>query len=144
MNAKLLSETFDARPGQATVADEYPEAVAAEPADALPAVENEHSTLGLVELLLKNPQRADTLNREERRQAELIPREWQGWLLVPLLASIYGFCQTPCTGDGDCQGGGTLTHCVSGRCQVACLADQTCPAGYICNGTPASCGSLWR
>jgi phosphatidylcholine synthase len=27
-------------------------------------------------------------------QAELIPREWQGWLLVPLVASIYGFCQT--------------------------------------------------
>ena len=74
MNAKLLSETFDARPGQATVADEYPEAVAADPTVALPAVENEHSTLGLVELLLKNPQRADSLNRQERRQAELIPR----------------------------------------------------------------------
>jgi phosphatidylcholine synthase len=26
-------------------------------------------------------------------RAELIPREWQAWLLAPLLASAYGFCQ---------------------------------------------------
>jgi phosphatidylcholine synthase len=28
------------------------------------------------------------------RQAELMPIEWQDWLLAPLLASAYGFCQT--------------------------------------------------
>ena len=27
-------------------------------------------------------------------RAELLPSEWQAWLLVPLLASAYGFCQT--------------------------------------------------
>jgi phosphatidylcholine synthase len=27
-------------------------------------------------------------------RAELVPIAWQAWLLVPLLASIYGFCQT--------------------------------------------------
>jgi hypothetical protein len=32
------------------------------------------SLLGLVELLLKNPRRLDYLNREETRQAELVPR----------------------------------------------------------------------
>jgi hypothetical protein len=47
------------------------EIVPAEP----PAVEsNERSFVGLVELVLKNPERLDALNRDEHRQAELIPR----------------------------------------------------------------------
>jgi phosphatidylcholine synthase len=34
-------------------------------------------------------------------RAELLPSEWAAWLLVPLLASIYGFCQTEAkTDDG--------------------------------------------
>src|SRR5947209_3995617 len=34
-------------------------------------------------------------------RAELIPSAWQGWLLVPLLASAYGFCQVHAkTADG--------------------------------------------
>jgi phosphatidylcholine synthase len=35
------------------------------------------------------------------RQADLIPSDWQIWLLAPLLASAYGFCQTQAkTDDG--------------------------------------------
>src|SRR5262249_1316758 len=28
------------------------------------------------------------------RQAHLLPQSWEVWLLLPLLASAYGFCQT--------------------------------------------------
>jgi hypothetical protein len=35
---------------------------------------NDHSVLGLTELLLKNPGQVDTLVREENRQSDLIPR----------------------------------------------------------------------
>ncbi len=45
------------------------------PADDEPPVAvNEHSVLGLAELLLKQPGRLDSLTREEERQRELIPR----------------------------------------------------------------------
>src|SRR5215207_6267798 len=39
-----------------------------------PAPPNELSLLGLVEALLKEPRRLDDLNRDESRQAELMPR----------------------------------------------------------------------
>lgn len=52
---------------------------------------------------------------------------------------LYGACLSPCAGNGDCQGGGTVTQCKSGQCELSCLADQTCPNGYICAGNPATC-----
>jgi hypothetical protein len=42
--------------------------------DEPPVEVNEHSTLGLVELILKDPRRLDALNRDEGRQAEQVPR----------------------------------------------------------------------
>ncbi|MBV9122082.1 MAG: hypothetical protein JO112_01820, partial [Planctomycetes bacterium] len=51
------------------------EALAAEEAADRPEVlADEHSVLGLTELLLKNPRRLDVLGRDTNRQAELIPR----------------------------------------------------------------------
>src|SRR5437764_2572161 len=44
------------------------------PATEPPAAPPELSLLGLVEVLLKEPRRLDDLNREEVRQAELMPR----------------------------------------------------------------------
>jgi hypothetical protein len=44
------------------------------PADTPPVRADERSTLGLVELLLKDPGRVDALNRQERRQGDLMPR----------------------------------------------------------------------
>jgi hypothetical protein len=41
---------------------------------AFPTERSEITTLGIVELLLKDPDRLDSLNREESRQAELMPR----------------------------------------------------------------------
>jgi hypothetical protein len=43
-------------------------------AHAQPVRADERSTLGLIELLLKDPARVDALNREGRRQGELLPR----------------------------------------------------------------------
>jgi hypothetical protein len=45
-----------------------------EPAAEVQVNVNEHSLLGLAELLLKQPARVDGLTREETRQPELIPR----------------------------------------------------------------------
>src|SRR5204863_1976876 len=53
------------------------EVVAEEPPAAVPVEEpsgQELSALGLVELVLKQPDRLDALNRTEGRQAETIPR----------------------------------------------------------------------
>jgi hypothetical protein len=65
--------------------DEIPEVIPVlEPADEEPLVEaNEHSLLGLSELLLKSPARIDRLTRDDHRQAELIPR-----FLIVALASF--------------------------------------------------------
>jgi hypothetical protein len=73
MNAKLVHEVYGTQSGQVCVTPEE------EPPFALPDDEAELpevslSTLGLVELLLKDPARADALGREENRQAILIPR----------------------------------------------------------------------
>jgi hypothetical protein len=42
--------------------------------DDPPVKANERSALGLVELILKDPGRIDALNREQKRQPELMPR----------------------------------------------------------------------
>jgi hypothetical protein len=69
MNANSIQEIY------ATLHDEPPNHVPPAPPADEPAVQvNEHSTLGLVELILKDPQRLDALNRKEGRQAEQIPR----------------------------------------------------------------------
>lgn len=60
---------FDNPPRGTALAD-VPEVVPVE--DEPPA--DEHSVLGLVEILLKAPRRADLLARDETRQAELLPR----------------------------------------------------------------------
>jgi hypothetical protein len=85
MTTKMLSKPY--------LDENIPLAIPAEdgqddlPADE-PAVQpNLSSTLGLVELLLKYPSRADALNREEHRQAFLIPR-----FLGIALASYVLFC----------------------------------------------------
>jgi len=54
----------------AAVIEDVPEVVPVE--DEPPA--DEHSVLGLVEILLKAPRRADMMARDEARQAELLPR----------------------------------------------------------------------
>lgn len=61
-----------ARVASATPAIELPPLVL--PVEEPPIEADEHSALGLVEMLLKTPRRLDKLNREEHRQAELIPR----------------------------------------------------------------------
>ncbi len=78
MNAQLI-HTMSDDPQTATIShpgDEPPLSVLpAGPSEETTLVEaSEHSTLGLIELLLKNPDRADALNREEQHQAALIPR----------------------------------------------------------------------
>jgi hypothetical protein len=75
MNAKLIGDVHD-RPAVRTLAERATASVipVADPSDGAGPASDEHSTLGLVELLLKNPARADALNREENGQAELIPR----------------------------------------------------------------------
>src|SRR5262249_19985034 len=51
------------------------EAGLAPPREEAPAAAGDAvSLLGLVELLLKDPERLDALNRQEARQAELMPR----------------------------------------------------------------------
>src|SRR5262245_43713864 len=54
------------------------------PVDMLPADDSHWSAFELVELLLKDPQKADALNREEKRQALLIPR----WLAISLASYL--------------------------------------------------------
>src|SRR5260221_370696 len=48
------------------------------------------SLLGLVEVLLKEPQRLDDLNREERRQAELMETCLSLGLVLPFIAGLAG------------------------------------------------------
>jgi len=59
------------------------EAPAAEAAEAPALAVNEHSLLGVVELLLKAPRQLDAWTRDPSRQAELIPR-----LLILALTSL--------------------------------------------------------
>ena len=62
-------------PAAAPVEDALPDRLPVEEPEARRPLEvDEHSTLGMVELLLKDPQRMDRINREEARQQELIPR----------------------------------------------------------------------
>src|SRR5262249_52952889 len=75
MNAKLIDDVYDRPLERNTQLDSPPEVIALQdPPDGAGQTGGEQSMLGLVELLLKNPARADTLNREERGQAVLIPR----------------------------------------------------------------------
>ncbi len=77
MNAKLIDEINGAGPAQTCAVQEEPVTVipTVQPAEQPGADEEAPSTLGLVELLLKNPKRLDALlNRDESRQATLIPR----------------------------------------------------------------------
>jgi len=77
MTARPIHQTCEAaaEPAQVSRDEEPPADVAvALPADDPLPVADEHSALGLVELLLKDAQRADALGRDERRQAELLPR----------------------------------------------------------------------
>lgn len=68
MNANAIHDLYAKRHD----ADESPPMVL--PVEE-PAVEwNERSVMGLVELLLKDPQQLDALNREEARQVDFIPR----------------------------------------------------------------------
>jgi len=83
MNAKLIHHLYDDRPVLPTDADDIG---TVEPADAATLEVDEHSTLGLIELLLKAPLRVDALARDEGRQAELIPR-FLGIVLVSF--SVY-------------------------------------------------------
>jgi hypothetical protein len=63
MNAKLIEEIYNESDLQDVVAVEEP-----------PIEADEHTVLGLTELLLKQPGRVDRLTRDEGRQPELIPR----------------------------------------------------------------------
>lgn len=73
MNAKLIDEVYEER--TALHDSDYAEDIVnVEPADEPDIEADEHSTLGLIELLLKSPLRVDRLARDEARQAELIPR----------------------------------------------------------------------
>jgi hypothetical protein len=69
MNANAIHDLYAM---QREAANESPPMML--PADEPPVQCNERSVLGLVELLLKDPERLDALNREEGRQAEFIPR----------------------------------------------------------------------
>jgi hypothetical protein len=69
MSTKAMSQAYLDEP-PAPPEEPLPVVAADEPAVA----SNAFSILGLVELLLKFPERADALNREEKRQATLIPR----------------------------------------------------------------------
>jgi hypothetical protein len=72
MQVETVHRNLDREPPAGDAAPTvYP---AAEPLPWLPDEAQEHSTLGLVELILKEPGRVDTLNREEKCQAELMPR----------------------------------------------------------------------
>jgi hypothetical protein len=70
MNLSTTSRTESALLEREPREDDVPLAL---PADDV-AGQTEHSALGLVELLLKNPARLDVMNRDERKTAVLIPR----------------------------------------------------------------------
>jgi hypothetical protein len=74
MNANLISEVHDHPPLRKPAKAAAAFVPVVDPPDGAGPSGDEHSTLGLVELLLKNPVRADALNREENQQAVLIPR----------------------------------------------------------------------
>src|SRR5260370_195045 len=76
MNAKLIADVYETGSSQANVlpAGEREEALSVEAVEDIPEETADQSTLGLVELLVKDSKRADRLNREEERQALLIPR----------------------------------------------------------------------
>jgi hypothetical protein len=74
MNAKLIHNLYDDRPAPTRDNGMEDDIISVEPADAPGLEADEHSTLGLIELLLKAPLRVDALARDEGRQAELIPR----------------------------------------------------------------------
>lgn len=76
MNTRLVSDTLSPLPAWPGMADDpsIPSVLPVEPGEQ-PAVEaDEHSLLGLFELLLKDPARVDQLNRDPARQVELVPR----------------------------------------------------------------------
>lgn len=79
MTTRLLDDTCARRPNPlALPEDDVP--------DVLPADVDEHSLLGMIELLLKHPARLDQLARTEERQPELLPR-----FLAIVLASFSVF-----------------------------------------------------
>jgi hypothetical protein len=76
MNMKHVYQPFEEFPTGLTSATiepstEIPEVV---PVSDTRVEVDERSTFGLVELLLKDPERVDDLNRDEARQPEMIPR----------------------------------------------------------------------
>src|ERR1700676_4565850 len=73
MTTKVISGAWNGReasPESGGAGEDVSEALAVEAAPEA----NEHATLGLVELLLKDPDRVDSLSREAARHRELIPR----------------------------------------------------------------------
>ena len=91
MNATLIQDLYadvQSRPRNDSAID-LPEVLAVEqPLDGAPSEGTDRSTLGLVELILKSPNRADALSREENRQVVLIPRYLAIALASYLLFSI--------------------------------------------------------
>jgi len=98
----LLQDLIQVSSAQAgaTTPEEQPLTVAAvaELEEGAPEAVNEHSALGLVELLLKNPARVERLNRQETQLPLLVPR----YLAIGLasytlfaLAMIVIFSATP-------------------------------------------------
>lgn len=78
MNPNLVRDLY-AAPGSpertAEAEEDIDTVLPADVPDAEPELPvNEHSTLGLIELLLKAPLRVDRLTRDETRQADLTPR----------------------------------------------------------------------
>jgi hypothetical protein len=72
MNAKLLDDLYAKRSNPLALPPEViPEVL---PADEPQPDIDEHSLLGIIELLLKHPARLDQLARTEERQPELVPR----------------------------------------------------------------------
>jgi hypothetical protein len=77
MNVRLIADLYNDQPvtpppGPPTQPRE--EVLDAVPVEPPPIEADEHSVLGLTELLLKQPARVDRLTREEGRPPELIPR----------------------------------------------------------------------
>src|SRR5262245_43415352 len=75
MNAELLKNFHEVQtPSCGRTNGDAEEALTVLPVPEPVVTADEHSTLGLVELLLKAPRRVDELARDEARQAELLPR----------------------------------------------------------------------
>ena len=73
LNARLIQETHaDSAVATAVVAE--PVGPPLDPPDGAPVAADEATTLGLVELLLKDPVRVDRLGQDETRQGLFIPR----------------------------------------------------------------------